>query len=63
VRVIASLALAACLTLAGTRGVHRVLANDPTCWVSGDLVGDSNPIDILHELCSLSVGDQIAVLG
>jgi hypothetical protein len=62
-RVLSSLALAACMVLMSTRGVQAVNPNEPTCWVPGDLVGDGNPIDIQRALCGKSLGDQTAELG
>jgi hypothetical protein len=61
-RVLANLALAACMLLTGTRGGQKVIAVNPTCWVSGDLVGDGNPIEIQRALCGGTVGGQAAVL-
>jgi hypothetical protein len=61
-RVLASLALAACMLLTGTRRGQMLIPLNPTCWVSGDLVGDGNPIDIHRALCGATVGAQTAVL-
>jgi hypothetical protein len=57
-----AMALAACMVLLAARGGQTVTTTRPTCWVSGDLVGDSNPIDIQRALCGVAVGDQAAVL-
>jgi hypothetical protein len=61
-RVFAILALAACMLLTGTRRGQMLIPVNPTCWVSGDLVGDGNPIDIQRALCGETVGGQAAVL-
>jgi len=61
-RVLASLMLAACMLLTGTRRGQILMPVNPTCWVSGDLVGDGNPIDIQRALCGDTVGGQTAVL-
>ena len=61
-RVFAILALAACMLLTGTRRGQMLIPVNPTCWVSGDLVGEGNPIDIQRALCGGTVGGQTTVL-
>ena len=61
-RVLANLALAACMLLTGTRGGRMLIPVNRTCWVSGDLVGEGNPIDIQRALCGGTVGGQTTVL-
>jgi len=60
--VLASLALAACMLLTGTHRGQMLIPVKATCWVSGDLVGDGNPIDIQRALCGGTPGGQTAVL-
>ena len=57
-----AIAVAACMVLLAAHGGRTVTATRSTCFVSGDLVGDSNPIDIQHALCGVAVGEQAAVL-
>ena len=57
-----AIAVAACMVLLAAHGGRAVTATRSACWVSGDLVGDSNPIDILHALCGVAVAEQAAVL-
>jgi hypothetical protein len=48
---LASLVMAACLVLTHTRHIHEVEAKNLSCWVSGDLAGDNNPVDVYRALC------------
>ena len=56
------LAVTACMVLLAAQGGRTITAKRSTCWVSGDLVGDSNPIDIQHALCGVAVAEHAAVL-
>ena len=59
-RTVALVAAAACLVLTAPRhGENTVVSTEPTCWVSGDLVGDANPVDVQQVLCgSSAMSDQ-----
>jgi hypothetical protein len=57
-----AIAVAACMVLLAAHGGRAVTATRSACWVSGDLVGDSNPIDIQRALCGVALGEQAAVL-
>jgi hypothetical protein len=61
VRLVA-MALAACMVLIAARAGQTVTTTRLTCWASGDLVGDNNPIDIQRTLCGVAVGDGANVL-
>ena len=57
-----ALAVTACMVLLAAQGGRTITPKRSTCWVSGDLVGDSNPIDIQHALWGVAVAEHAAVL-
>jgi hypothetical protein len=57
-----AMAVAACTVLLAAHGGQTVTTTRSTCWVSGDLVGDSNPIDIQRALCGVAPGEQAVML-
>jgi hypothetical protein len=60
--VLASLSLAVCMLVTGVHVGQKVASQSTACWISGDLVGDSNPADVQRALCGSTGGDQTLTL-